>query len=60
MSRSEGEVANSRLFILGGKGASEEEFRECFGKWGEIKDIWIVKDRRTNEDKGEFNTVWPH
>ena len=48
------EVPNSRLFILGGKGANEEEFREVFGKFGEIKDVWILKDRRTNEDKGEW------
>ncbi len=54
------DVANSRLFILGGKGASEEEFRECFGKFGQIKDVWIVKDRRTNEDKGGFCVCFDH
>ena len=47
------EVPNSRLFILGGKGKDEETFRELFGKYGEVKDVWILKDRRTNEDKGE-------
>ncbi len=49
----EGEVEGSRLFILGGKGTSEEEFREVFSEYGEVKDVWIVRDKRTNEDKGE-------
>lgn len=43
---------NSRLFILCGKGIPEESFSEAFGKYGSIEDIWIVKDRKTNEDKG--------
>lgn len=43
---------HTRLFILGGKGISEEEFRETFGAYGTIKDVWIVKDKVTNESKG--------
>ncbi|XP_048754378.1 RNA-binding protein 45-like isoform X2 [Ostrea edulis] len=43
---------NSRLFILCGKGITEESFKEAFEKYGTVEDIWIVKDRKTNEDKG--------
>ena len=46
---------NSRLFILAGKGVNEDLFREEFGKFGEIDDLWIVKDRRTKEDKGSHS-----
>ncbi|KAK3587925.1 hypothetical protein CHS0354_014444 [Potamilus streckersoni] len=43
---------NCRLFILVGKGIKEDAFREAFGKYGKIEDVWVVKDRRSNEDKG--------
>lgn len=43
---------NSRLFILCGKGIREDTFRDAFGKFGTVEDIWIVKDRRTMEEKG--------
>ena len=43
---------NSRLFILCGKGIKEEAFKEAFEKFGTVEDIWIVKDRKTNEEKG--------
>jgi ERCC4-type nuclease len=43
---------NSRLFILCGKGIKEDSFKEAFEKFGTVEDIWIVKDRKTNEDKG--------
>ena len=48
---------NSRLFILAGKGVKEDLFREQFEKYGKIVDFWIVKDRRTNEDKGEYSQL---
>ena len=44
---------NSRLFILCQKGISEKEFQEKFAEYGKVDDIWIVKDKRTNEDRGE-------
>ncbi|ESP01921.1 hypothetical protein LOTGIDRAFT_92684, partial [Lottia gigantea] len=44
--------ANSRLFVICGKGAEDSAFREAFSKYGEVEDVWVVKDRRTNEDKG--------
>ncbi|KAK3103354.1 hypothetical protein FSP39_018679 [Pinctada imbricata] len=43
---------HSRLFVLCGKGISEETFKEEFGKYGEVEDVWIVRDRRTDEEKG--------
>lgn len=45
-------VENTRLFILAGKGVQEETFREKFEQYGKIEDLWIVKDKRTNEEKG--------
>ena len=43
---------HNRLFILGGKEASEEEFRDAFSKYGTVQDVWIVKDRQNGENKG--------
>lgn len=49
---------NSRLFILCGKGIKEEAFKEAFEKFGTVEDIWIVKDRKTNEEKGNSSFVF--
>ena len=43
----------NRLFILGGKGCSEEDVRSTFEQYGTVKNVWIVKDRVTGADKGE-------
>lgn len=43
----------SRLFIIGSKQLAEEDFRGAFSKFGEIEEIWVVKDRQTGERKGE-------
>ncbi|GAB1600983.1 RNA-binding protein 45-like [Argonauta hians] len=43
---------NSRLFIISGKGITEEEYDKCFSKFGSIQDIWIIRDRQTNDEKG--------
>ncbi|XP_034103575.1 RNA-binding protein 45 [Drosophila albomicans] len=42
----------SRLFIICNKAHTEEDFREAFSKYGEIEDIWVVKDKHTQENKG--------
>ncbi|KAL1116631.1 hypothetical protein AAG570_005103 [Ranatra chinensis] len=42
----------SRLFILCSKTISEEDLKDAFSKYGSIEDIWIVKDKTTNENKG--------
>lgn len=46
------EPPNSRLFIVCGKQLTEEDFRSAFSKYGEIEEIWVVKDRNTGERKG--------
>ena len=43
----------NRLFILGGKGCSEDTFRSEFGKFGRIKDVFIMKDKQTGDDRGK-------
>ncbi|KAF2893239.1 hypothetical protein ILUMI_12930 [Ignelater luminosus] len=43
---------NSRLFIICSKQLAEEDFRNAFSKFGEIEEIWVVKDRNTGERKG--------
>ncbi|MPC27165.1 RNA-binding protein 45 [Portunus trituberculatus] len=44
---------HSRLFIVCGKSITEEDFRESFSKHGTIEEIWVVKDRNTEEPKGK-------
>ncbi|KAL3282370.1 hypothetical protein HHI36_005556 [Cryptolaemus montrouzieri] len=43
---------NSRLFIIGSKSLNENQYREAFQEFGEIEEIWVVKDRNTGENKG--------
>ena len=43
---------NSRLFIVCGKQITEEQFKEAFGKFGTIEEVWVLKDRVTGEPKG--------
>ncbi|KAL4635495.1 RNA-binding protein 45 [Arapaima gigas] len=43
---------NSRLFLVTSKSISEEVIREHFSPFGEIQDIWVVKDKQTKESKG--------
>lgn len=44
----------SRLFIIGSKQLTEEDFRDAFQRFGEIEELWVVKDRQTGERKGNF------
>lgn len=46
------EPANSRLFLVTSKSITEEIIREHFTTFGEIQDIWVVKDKQTKESKG--------
>ncbi|XP_036396459.1 RNA-binding protein 45 [Megalops cyprinoides] len=43
---------NSRLFLVISKSISEDVIREHFSVFGEIQDIWMVKDKQTKESKG--------
>lgn len=42
----------SRLFIVGNKENTEDDLREAFNEFGELEDVWIVKDKKTGENKG--------
>jgi len=46
------EPPNSRLFIVCGKSINEDDFKEAFEPYGEIEEIWVLKDKVTNEPKG--------
>lgn len=46
------EPPNSRLFLVTSKSISEENIRDHFSAFGEIQDIWVVKDKQTKESKG--------
>lgn len=43
---------NSRLFIVCGKQIDEEQFKEAFGVYGKIEEVWLLKDRHTKAPKG--------
>ena len=43
---------NSRLFIVCGKNITEEQFQESFSPYGTIEEVWVLKDRHTQEPKG--------
>ena len=43
---------NSRLFIVCGKQIDEEQFKEAFGVYGKIEEVWLLKDRNTKIPKG--------
>ncbi|XP_055533228.1 RNA-binding protein 45 isoform X1 [Wyeomyia smithii] len=42
----------SRLFIICSKTVTEENLREHFNQFGDIEEIWIVKDRQSGDAKG--------
>ena len=52
MSNKYDDPPNSRLFIVCGKNITEDEFREAFDPFGKIEEIWVLKDRTTQEPKG--------
>ncbi|KAM4024095.1 RNA-binding protein 45 [Anomaloglossus baeobatrachus] len=43
---------NSRVFLVVSKTLTEDTIRERFADFGDIQDIWVVKDRHTKESKG--------
>ncbi|XP_030754893.1 RNA-binding protein 45 isoform X2 [Sitophilus oryzae] len=42
----------SRLFIIGPKSLTEEDFRKHFEEYGTIEELWMVKDKGTGDYKG--------
>ncbi len=47
------EPINSRLFLLCGRNVSEEELKEAFETFGEIKELWIVKEKDSGQSRGK-------
>lgn len=47
----------SRLFVVYNRKdpVTEEEIREDFCQYGDVQDIFLVKDRNTGEPKGRFD-----
>ncbi|XP_075465096.1 RNA-binding protein 45 [Ascaphus truei] len=43
---------NSRVFLVVSKSVSEDAIRDRFSEYGDIQDIWVVKDKHTKESKG--------
>eukprot|EP00061_Rhincodon_typus_P010054 g34037.t1 len=43
---------NSRLFLVISKSTSEEVIRENFSFFGDIQDIWVVRDKQNKDHKG--------
>ena len=42
----------SRLFIICSKSITERDLRDSFEKFGEIEEIWVVKDKTSGDPKG--------
>ncbi|XP_017388155.1 RNA-binding protein 45 isoform X4 [Cebus imitator] len=46
------EPPNSRIFLVISKYTPESVLRERFSPFGDIQDIWVVRDKHTKESKG--------
>lgn len=42
----------SRVFLVCSRNHKEEEIRAAFQHFGNLEDVWMVKDRMTKENKG--------
>ncbi|XP_050301976.1 RNA-binding protein 45 isoform X2 [Anthonomus grandis grandis] len=42
----------SRLFIVGPKDLTEQDFRRAFQQFGNVEEIWMVNDKNTGDYKG--------
>lgn len=47
----------SRLFIVCNKAVTEDTLRNEFGRFGNIEELWCVKDRQTGEPKGNASLI---
>lgn len=45
----------SRLFVICNKNNSEDELRKAFEDFGDVEDIFLVKDHKSGENKGTYN-----
>jgi len=53
-SRNHDPESYNRIFILGAKNCTEDGLRETFAKFGTVKDVYFVMDKRTDERKGIY------
>jgi len=51
-SRMQDPESYNRIFILGAKNCTEDSLRDVFSEYGNVKDVYFVRDRRTDERKG--------
>ena len=42
----------SRVFVVCSRTHKEEDIRQAFQRYGNVEDVWMVKDRMTKENKG--------
>lgn len=42
----------SRVFVVCSRNHKEEDIRTAFQPYGNLEDVWMVKDRMTKENKG--------
>lgn len=43
---------HSRLFIIGSKSLTEKDYWDAFKEFGDIEEVWVVKDRNSGDNKG--------
>lgn len=43
----------SRLFVICNKSNTEEDIRAAFEQFGEIEEVWVVRNKQTGENKGK-------
>lgn len=44
----------SRLFVICNKSNTEEDIRAAFEQFGDIEEVWVVRNKQTGENKGNF------
>ena len=42
----------NKLFVFGGKGLDEDAYRNHFSKFGDLKSVFVVKDKATGLPRG--------
>lgn len=42
----------SRVFVVCSKKHTQEELKTAFESFGEVEDVWVVKDKQTKENRG--------
>lgn len=44
----------SRLFVICNKSNTEEDIRSAFEQFGDIEEVWVVRNKQTGENKGNL------